>query len=738
MPFKKAPFIFFLFLSATTFITYFLAKKFELPHGLKGYYYANPSWRGEPAFVKRDSGVFTSLLRKRGKALDVNTFSVEWKGYLAIEKSGKYTFATVSDDGSSLYIDRQQVVDNGGIHGVKQESGQIYLKVGIYPIRIRYFQAGGSSRMDLSWAPWYRPLRNLPSSALLSEPVNYQDYKTERKVEYGLSFLKLIWLGTLAYLIGFYLCQKILSRSSLFSKTDGTYPKNPGRFSLQSYFPFPLLSILVFLRYAYVVKGCFIFDDFLHFFNLRWMTLAEYLVAPFGEHFLPLFKLEILALYNLFGYNSEAFFGTLLIVHSLSAFLLYRILQKMRVHTLVAIFFSGLWATSAVFFRGIEWFSAFGPIAFSNLSFLLALLLAIQVFDADGISLKYYMLVLGLALSPIFFISNYIPAVLTFPLAWSLNPTHEKIPKALFPLIPAFLIALAQISYLNPLSAVTDRPVILKSFPQTLLSLTSVGWSGLWGFPEHSVTIGVLLTLTFFVGVWMIRSNKVVLFQIVVLFVAILCFYSLVHFGRMSTYLAFAGFNLKAAVSTLIAYGRYHYFPTLLIALSVALLVEQVGIQFTGLQPLRDKIVGELRIGSLFLAGGSLILFVFIFKANTVRLEASTLTMVCSLNDMNNQDFISHITNDIMNTIYFHNSVESMNFFMGKDEYPGLAARFWLLKFHGPGAVNKLLPAGIEHHVRFVEPDTDIVTYWQEVYPEFGELLITKAPESVEVISLTE
>jgi hypothetical protein len=51
---KRLKIIFLLLLFATTVLGYILTKRFNPPHGLKGYYYPNPSWQGQPAFVKLD------------------------------------------------------------------------------------------------------------------------------------------------------------------------------------------------------------------------------------------------------------------------------------------------------------------------------------------------------------------------------------------------------------------------------------------------------------------------------------------------------------------------------------------------------------------------------------------------------------------------------------------------------------------------------------------------------------
>ncbi|HEX7343308.1 MAG TPA: PA14 domain-containing protein, partial [bacterium] len=58
-------------------------------------------------------------------------------------RDGIYRFYLTSDDGSALYIGREQVVNNDGIHGEWEESGEIALKAGYHPLRVVMFQKLG-------------------------------------------------------------------------------------------------------------------------------------------------------------------------------------------------------------------------------------------------------------------------------------------------------------------------------------------------------------------------------------------------------------------------------------------------------------------------------------------------------------------------------------------------------------------------------------------------------------------
>lgn len=113
----------------------------------------------------------------------VENFAVRFRGVLAVDTPGKYTFWLLSDDGSKLYIDDTLVIDNDGIHGITRNKGRkdllstpsvkaqvswhfeghsvdmgkrgsIELTAGTHPFEIQYFQ-GPRYEIALQW--FYQP-----------------------------------------------------------------------------------------------------------------------------------------------------------------------------------------------------------------------------------------------------------------------------------------------------------------------------------------------------------------------------------------------------------------------------------------------------------------------------------------------------------------------------------------------------------------------------------------------------
>lgn len=51
-------------------------------------------------------------------------YALKFEGYIKIGSDGVYTFSTLSDDGSKLYIDEDEIVDNDGNHGAVEVFGK--------------------------------------------------------------------------------------------------------------------------------------------------------------------------------------------------------------------------------------------------------------------------------------------------------------------------------------------------------------------------------------------------------------------------------------------------------------------------------------------------------------------------------------------------------------------------------------------------------------------------------------
>lgn len=65
------------------------------------------------------------------------------EGYINIERMGRYTLYLASDDGSKLYINGNEIIDNDGDHGVLTKSGSVILPEGKHHVKVEWFNGGG-------------------------------------------------------------------------------------------------------------------------------------------------------------------------------------------------------------------------------------------------------------------------------------------------------------------------------------------------------------------------------------------------------------------------------------------------------------------------------------------------------------------------------------------------------------------------------------------------------------------
>ncbi len=97
---------------------------------------------------------------------NVNAFGYKYSGYFVAPKEGVYTFYIESNDGSKLYLNGEELIDNDGAHGIIEKAGKMALKAGEYPLEIKYFQAGGGLALKVSWEGPGMEKREMTSAVL--------------------------------------------------------------------------------------------------------------------------------------------------------------------------------------------------------------------------------------------------------------------------------------------------------------------------------------------------------------------------------------------------------------------------------------------------------------------------------------------------------------------------------------------------------------------------------------------
>ncbi|MEN7550431.1 fibronectin type III domain-containing protein [Rapidithrix thailandica] len=80
-----------------------------------------------------------------------NEYAFRFEGVIRIETAGEYTFYTSSDDGSKLYIDGAQIVNNDGLHAASEKYGKVNLSKGFYAIKVTFFEKSGDDELTVKW-----------------------------------------------------------------------------------------------------------------------------------------------------------------------------------------------------------------------------------------------------------------------------------------------------------------------------------------------------------------------------------------------------------------------------------------------------------------------------------------------------------------------------------------------------------------------------------------------------------
>ena len=76
-------------------------------------------------------------------------YGFRYTGFIKVPIDGVYTFYTTSDNGSSIWLHNEKLVDNDGDHGAREMKNDIALKAGLHPISVFYYQDGGGQTFSV-------------------------------------------------------------------------------------------------------------------------------------------------------------------------------------------------------------------------------------------------------------------------------------------------------------------------------------------------------------------------------------------------------------------------------------------------------------------------------------------------------------------------------------------------------------------------------------------------------------
>lgn len=119
--------------------------------GLTAHYYNNPYWELEPVKTKKVNNIDFVWYGDNEKPL-FPPFGIVFEGQIHIPESGNVTFFLSSDDGSTLHLNGELLIDNSGYHANIEKSATKFLEKGWYDLVVHYNELEGGSEVHLSWA----------------------------------------------------------------------------------------------------------------------------------------------------------------------------------------------------------------------------------------------------------------------------------------------------------------------------------------------------------------------------------------------------------------------------------------------------------------------------------------------------------------------------------------------------------------------------------------------------------
>lgn len=122
---------------------------------LSAQFFNNMTLSGTPVATRNDPNVdFNWNGQSPQSGVNATQWSAKWTGTLVPPATGTYTFSLTSDDGSRLFVNGQQVIDNWRDQAANTETATVNLTAGQPAnIEVDYYQDGGASSVTLGWQP---------------------------------------------------------------------------------------------------------------------------------------------------------------------------------------------------------------------------------------------------------------------------------------------------------------------------------------------------------------------------------------------------------------------------------------------------------------------------------------------------------------------------------------------------------------------------------------------------------
>lgn len=123
--------------------------------GLKAEYFSNKMLEGAPVVTRLDREVnFDWGMSNPAPGIPSDDFSARWTGKLVANKTGKYRFGAIADDGVRVYLDGKLIAEDWSEHAPATVTGEVTLEAGrSYDIKMEYYESKIGAVARLVWQP---------------------------------------------------------------------------------------------------------------------------------------------------------------------------------------------------------------------------------------------------------------------------------------------------------------------------------------------------------------------------------------------------------------------------------------------------------------------------------------------------------------------------------------------------------------------------------------------------------
>jgi beta-glucosidase len=134
--------------------------------GLKGEYYDNISFEGDPVHTRVDETVdFTWRTTPPFKDMNPDTYAVKWSGILSVDKTGNYALGGEAFSSMKLFLDDKLLLERNDVHHPKKIYEYVKLQAG-KKYKIRFECVQNKTDHSIMRLLWEAPKDNLEAEAI--------------------------------------------------------------------------------------------------------------------------------------------------------------------------------------------------------------------------------------------------------------------------------------------------------------------------------------------------------------------------------------------------------------------------------------------------------------------------------------------------------------------------------------------------------------------------------------------